>query len=86
LARRYFKTGQDYLAQVPNLRCRLAGYLYMARFETVLDAIERDGYQLRPAYPGDKTLWAGISMGWVILSKALARGHQAPVSRPLPAR
>jgi hypothetical protein len=25
----------------------------MARFETVLDAIERDGYQLRPAYPGN---------------------------------
>jgi hypothetical protein len=86
LARRYFKTGRGYLAQVQNLRCRMAGYLYMVRFETVLAAIERDGYQLRPTYPEGKTLWAGIRMGRAMLSKALIRGRQEPVSRPLPAR
>jgi hypothetical protein len=64
----------------------MAGYLYIARFETVLDAIERDGYRLRPAYPEGKTIRAGLSMGWLMLSKALIRGRQEPVSRPLPAR
>jgi hypothetical protein len=86
LARRYFKMGQDYLAQVQNLRCRIAGYLYMARFETALDAIERDGYHLRSAYPECKTIRAGTRMGWAMLSKALTRGRQGPLSRPLPAR
>ncbi|HXV43902.1 MAG TPA: squalene/phytoene synthase family protein, partial [Anaerolineae bacterium] len=86
LARRYFKTGQDYLAQVQNLRCRMAGYLYMAHFETVLAAIERDGYYLRPAYPEGKTIRTGIKMGWSLLSKALTRGRQELVSRPLPTR
>jgi hypothetical protein len=86
LARRYFKRGQGYLAQVQSLRCRMAGYLYIARFERVLDAIERDGYQLRPAYPECKTIRAGISMGGSLLSKALTRSCQEPVTRPLPAR
>lgn len=83
LARRYFKAGQGYLAQVPNLRCRLAGYLYMARFETVLDAIEQDGYRLRASYPECKTVWARLSMGRSMLSKALTRVRQTPASRPL---
>ena len=30
---RYFKTGRECMAQVKNLRCRLAGYAYTARFE-----------------------------------------------------
>ncbi len=41
LARRYFQSGKDYLAQVGNSRCRIAGYAYTARFEWVLNAIER---------------------------------------------
>ena len=84
LARRYFKAGQGYLAQVRNLRCRMAGYLYMARFETVLDAIERDGYRLRAAYPECKTMTTGVRMAWTTLSRALTANRQGPVSRPLP--
>ncbi|MCI0393687.1 MAG: squalene/phytoene synthase family protein [Chloroflexi bacterium] len=45
-ARAYFKTGKEYLAQVESLRCRLAGYSYVARFERVLDGIEKGGYRL----------------------------------------
>jgi phytoene/squalene synthetase len=86
LARRYLKMGQGYLAQVQNLRCRMAGYLYIARFETVLDAIERDGYRLRAAYPECKTIRAGIRIGWSTFSKALTRSRQEPLSRPLLAR
>jgi hypothetical protein len=86
LARCQFKAGQSYLAQVQNCRCRLAGYLYMARFETVLNAMERDGYRLRTAYPECKTTRAGMRMGWSMLSKALTRGQQEPVSYPLPVK
>ncbi len=52
LARAYFEAGKRYLAHVENLRCRLAGCAYIARFEGVLDAIQRDGYLLRAGYPG----------------------------------
>jgi hypothetical protein len=58
-ARECFAAGKAYLAQVQNLRCRLAGYLYIGRFEWVLDAIEREGYCLRAAYPERKRRSAG---------------------------
>jgi hypothetical protein len=56
LARDYFKAGKGYLNQVKNLRCRIAGYAYMARFEGTLDAIEREGYRLRAEYNERKSL------------------------------
>ena len=58
LARDCFATGRRYLAQVESARCRLAGHAYVARFEWVLDAIERDGYALRAAYP-ERATWRG---------------------------
>jgi len=51
LAREYFKVGKSYLLHVENARFRLACYGYVSRFEGVLDAIEREGYVLRAAYP-----------------------------------
>jgi phytoene/squalene synthetase len=62
LARGYFKLGRECTAQVRNLRCRLAGYAYTARFEWMLNAIERDHYCLRSAYPERKSLQAGLWM------------------------
>jgi phytoene/squalene synthetase len=70
LARACFKSGRDYLAQVENARCRAAGFAYAARFETVLSAIERDDYHLRPAYPECKSLLSVAWMGWSALSQA----------------
>ena len=49
-ARSYFAMGEAYLASIENPRCRIAGALYAARFEGVLDAIEREGYCLRRDY------------------------------------
>lgn len=68
LARLYFKAGRECTAQVKNLRCRLAGYAYTARFEWMLRAIERDGYCLRSEYPERKSLRAGLWMAWLTLS------------------
>jgi phytoene/squalene synthetase len=72
LARRYFKSGRECTARVKSLRCRLAGYLYTARFEWMLDAIERDQYCLRAEYPGRKSLMAGLWMSWSALISLLA--------------
>ncbi len=71
LAHTYFRVGRDYLAHVENLRCRLAGYAYIARFEAVLDSIERDSYSLRRSYHECKTLRAGVQMSRSILWSAL---------------
>lgn len=62
LARGYFKLGRDCTAQVKNLRCRLAGYAYTARFEWMLNVFERDQYFLRSEYPERKSLRAGLWM------------------------
>jgi phytoene/squalene synthetase len=70
LARKYFYAGRVYLSQVKSLRCRLAGYAYMARFEGVLDSIERDGYLLRPQYSESKGPGAAMQMGWSVLWSA----------------
>jgi len=68
IARTYFNEGKGYLRQVKNLRCRIAGYAYIARFESVLDVIERDAYQIRPEYPERKSLSSGMRMGQSVIS------------------
>jgi phytoene/squalene synthetase len=70
LARACFKSGKDYLAQVANIRCRIAGYAYIARFEVILDALERLDYRLMPAYPQSSGLGAGMRMSGSVLSRA----------------
>jgi phytoene/squalene synthetase len=71
LARRYFASGRRYMAQVENFRCRLAGYAYIARFEVVLDLIEREDYLLRPAYPERKSKKAALKMAIASLGQAI---------------
>jgi phytoene/squalene synthetase len=46
-ARTFFATGHKYMLRVPSLRCRLAGFAYMARFEGILDVINQEDYLLR---------------------------------------
>lgn len=71
LARANFRSGKKYLAQVENVRCRIAGYAYVARFEAVLESIERRDYRLAPGYPGHKGLKAAVRMSGSVLSLAL---------------
>ena len=68
LARHYFNVGREYLARVEEPRCRLAGFAYTARFEWLLDTIEREGYCLRPQYNERKRLSTGLRMGLSTLS------------------
>jgi hypothetical protein len=56
LGHKCFAEGREYIARVKNLRCRLAGFAYLARFEWMLRAIEKDQYCLRYAYPERKKI------------------------------
>ncbi|HET9907770.1 MAG TPA: squalene/phytoene synthase family protein [Anaerolineales bacterium] len=68
LARMYFRAGKRQIAQIENMRCRLAGYAYVARFEWVLNTIEREAYVLRPDYSDRKSFKAKYRMGLLAVS------------------
>ncbi|HEY3473573.1 MAG TPA: squalene/phytoene synthase family protein [Anaerolineales bacterium] len=63
LARRCFRAGRQYLVRVQEPRCRLAGFAYSARFEWLLDTIEKESYVLRPQYIERKSFATGLRMG-----------------------
>ena len=81
MARDYFDAGKAHLARTECGRCRLAGYAYMARFEGVLEAIEREGYRLRPDYPERKQLSAVLRMAWFAIHQTLV-GSSVRVAMP----
>lgn len=83
LARKYFHEGKRYLNELEVLRCKIAGYWYCARFEGVLDTIERDGYILRAEYNERtklstwlKMLWLTISISYQHIFKRDRRGYR----------
>lgn len=88
LAREYFKAGKGYFARIQNPRCRLASLAYIARFEWLLDTMEREGYFLRPEYNERKSVATGLRMSWLTFSSMInLRGMgtlpQSDVSHPL---
>ena len=86
LARTYFKAGRVYLGQVENLRCRLAGLAYIARFEDVLDLIEQDEYYLRAAYPERNGLGAIAWAFGSVFSSLINREGEHVMPRSVPTR
>ena len=71
LAREYFKAGKAYFARVQNPRCRLASFAYIARFEWLLDTMEKEDYSLRPQYNERKSLGTGLRMSWLTFSSMI---------------
>ena len=83
LAREYFKAGKAYFARVHNVRCRLACFAYIARFEWLLDTLEKEHYFLRPQYKERKAIGTGLRMTWLTIFSMLNwRGVETP-SQPL---
>jgi len=82
LAREYFKAGKDYFARVQNPRCRLACFAYIARFEWLLDTVEKEDYRLRPQYDERKSFRTGLLMSVLTLSSVL--NYRASDARPQP--
>jgi phytoene/squalene synthetase len=83
LARAYFKAGKDYFARVQNPRFRLAAFAYTARFEWLLDTIEREGYLLRPRYSERKSLGTGLRMSLLALSSMINLRATGTLPRPI---
>src|SRR5512136_598946 len=83
LAREYFEAGRVYLARVQNPRCRLAGFAYTARFEWLLDTIEREGYGLRPQYHERKSVGTGLWMSWLTLSSIIRLRRVGSLPQPV---
>ena len=86
LARTYFKAGKQYLNHVENPRCRLAGFAYAARFEWLLNIIEKEDYCLRPEYRERKSLATGLNMLWLAFSSMLAARDANLSPKTVPAR
>lgn len=85
-ARACFRAGRRYLARVESLRCRVAGYAYIGRFEIVLDCIEREGYRLRAEYPERKGRRRGLGMMGRALWMALSCCQPGSVTGVQPVR
>jgi hypothetical protein len=83
LAREYFVAGRVYFRRVQNSRHRLAGFAYMARFEWLLETIEREGFILRPQYNERKSIATGLRMSWLALSSMISLREVGTLSRPI---
>ena len=82
LAREYFKVGKGYFARVQNPRCRLACFAYIARFEWLLDTMEREGFCLRPEYSERKSLGTKYRIGLLTLSSIIHLRSKHSISPP----
>jgi phytoene/squalene synthetase len=70
-AREYFQDGKIYLDELDVLRSKIVGHWYCARFEGILDSIERDGYILRDEYPENRSTISWINFAWIAFSVTL---------------
>ncbi len=59
-----FDEGKTELVKLNILRRKLAGFWYCARFESILDAIEKDGYILRETYKEHRKLSTLVKIIW----------------------
>jgi hypothetical protein len=79
LARAHFKAGQSYFNHVQSRRHRLAGIAYMARFEWLIETLERNGFTLQAEYAEQQSLATGLRMGaYVVSSLARPRSLRRP--------
>ena len=72
LARAHFEAGQTYFARIQSRRHRLAGIAYMARFEWLIEALERNDFTLQAEYADQRSLATGLRMGGYVVA-SLAR-------------
>jgi len=83
LARQYFRDGKRYIDGLEVLRCKIAARWYCARFEGILDTIERDGYVLRAGYRKRPSLLSWLGMAWLAVSVTVRHCFQQIVRLPL---
>lgn len=79
LADKLFGQARNYLTRVESLRCRLAGFTYMSRFESVFRLIRRDNYLLRSQYPRRRSM-GGVATFFGSLLSILAHSSARQVA------
>jgi phytoene/squalene synthetase len=82
LARDCFIAGRAYTRKIRNLRLRLAGSAYVARFEVLLDTIEKEGFRLRSEYTERKSIGTGLRMIWLTLASVMGLRREETASQP----
>jgi len=88
-AREEFRQGKVYIDGLDVLRTKIAAHWYCARFEHILDTIEKDGYHLRLGYAEKHEILAWLRMIWVAarvtaqhaISK-MGKATRSPVTEP----
>ncbi len=87
-AREDFRVGKAYIDSLDVLRTKIAARWYCARFEHILETIEKDGYRLRADYDDEKTAVRWVQMTGLALKVALRHvaGKAWGTVRPLPVR
>jgi len=83
LARAHFDAGRAYFARVQSPRHRLAGLAYIARFEWLIETLERDEFRLRPRYAEATSLSTGSRMTWHVLSWMIGSKRPRTSSPPM---
>ncbi|MGB7537906.1 MAG: squalene/phytoene synthase family protein [Anaerolineales bacterium] len=83
LARVCFNAGKVYSRKIRNLRLRLAGFAYVARFEVLMETIEKEGFRLRPQYTERKSIGTGIRMSWLTLSSMMGLRGAGTAPQPI---
>jgi phytoene/squalene synthetase len=83
LSRAYFDAGRAYLARVPNVRYRLAGLAYIARFEWLSEALEAENFRLRPEYSERHSIGTALRMARLPLSGMVHLSHMRAPVRPI---
>ena len=80
LARRDLRLGHEYFARVQSRRHRLAGLAYMARFEWLIETIEREDFTLRADYAERRSLATAGRMARSVVSSLIRPAR--PLSPP----
>jgi phytoene/squalene synthetase len=75
LARTDLSAGHQYFARVQSRRHRLAGLAYIARFEWLIETIEREDFRLRPDYAERRSLATAARMARSVLSALVRPAH-----------
>ena len=69
----HLESGRAYFARVESVRHRLAGLAYVARFERLVETLNRDNFRLRSEYPSAEGLAAVLGVSRRMLSSVVGR-------------
>jgi phytoene/squalene synthetase len=82
-AQDHLRAGQRYFARLRSRRHRLAGLAYIARFTWLIEQLERDDFQVRPAYPDAPSRLLTLRTAWTVAS-AVVLDPGLPTRRRVP--